>query len=466
MIETGADFDLETVRLMMRAIFVVWVLLVVLTIRRTLSQDGIGLPTALVLTMSFTYGGAFVYALPSYTHDRIDGLLYLRVYDFTEWTVAQGTFVSVVGLLGLAIGAGALSPLRRRPRTPPVVVSRVQERNVLKVIGLIGLAAYVLHAANIRFPMSGALLEFGRNLAVVAVCLGGLLARRYGRPLWPWLMVAGMIPAYYMVLRGFASFAFFYAVVMTGFALAHLRRRRSGGLRMSLQASALVYLVLMGFIAWLSFRDELRDVVWRGAAGSPLDIMFTAFSGIEWLTPWNYPALDRLNTRFNLPIFIGKMMEMHEANPELRLWGATLVILPLVFVPRFIWPDKPVRGGSDFMAEHTGMFFSEGTTFGTGSIFEFYVNFGVPGVFLCCIVMGWLVRRIDLAAGRALARGDMMNFARWFVVGIVALDPLLRPFFIVNGAILAWLAITGLSLIMKRRSVRMPQPAKFQDRVT
>lgn len=455
---SGMDF--ASVHLAMQGMFLVWVGLVVQTARRTLGGDGVGLPVALLLTTSFLYGGAFVYAMPGYTHLRSDGSWYLVGYQFTEWMVVQATFTSLLGVLGFSIGCGVFSPRRRRAVVPPASPrSWAHERRTLMVLGGIGLASFALHSLRISFPMSGALIELGRNLAVAAICLGGWLAWRDGRSLLPWVGIGALIPIYYIVFFGFASYGFLFGTVLASFWMAKLRYYRSlSGLRLALISTAAIYLVITAIVAWLSFREEIRRIVWQGEEGSLWGILIQALSETQWFSPWNFSALDLINIRFNLSIFIGRMIEQHALNPDLKLWGATLVILPLVILPRLIWPDKPMRGGSEFMSEHTGMVLSESTTFGTGTVFEFYVNFGMAGVFLGFIALGWVIRRIDRAGARSLARGDAIDFARWFVVGVVAIDPLLRPFFMVNGAVLAWLLMTLLKLALKCRGAR-PHPA-------
>ena len=100
------------------------------------------------------------------------------------------------------------------------------------------------------------------------------------------------------------------------------------------------------------------------------------------------------------------------------------------------------------MSEHTGMTLSDSASFGTGTVFEFFINFGYVGVFLGFIVLGWMIRRIDRRAAFFLVTGDTFRFARLFVVGIVAIDPLLRPFFIVNGAVFAWIMMSALKILV------------------
>jgi hypothetical protein len=447
---------LGDIHLAMQAMFLVWSALTVLIVRRTIARGSVGLPTALVLTMSFLYGGCFVYAVPGYTHLRPDGHWYLVQYDFSETLVMQATFASLLGVFGFAIGCGVFG--KERKREPLADTSTFSlpnadyQRAVLGLLGGIALASFALHYLRVSFPMSGALLEAGRNLAVVCVCLGAVLAARQGQSITRWIAIAALIPLYYLVIWGFVSYGFLFGILIIGFWFAQIQKPvDAGSVLWRVGATILVvYVVLTLFVGWSSFRNEIRLIIWQGAEGSLGAVIWRAITQTEIFSLGNFDALDLVNIRLNLNIFIGRMIEQHQLFPELRQWGATLIVLPLVLLPRFIWPGKPARGGSGFMSEHTGITLSESATFGTGTVFEFFINFGYIGVFLGFIVLGLILTRIDRRAAAYLAAGDYLRFARLFVVGIVATDPLLRPFFIVNGAVFAWIIMTALNMLLAR----------------
>ena len=443
--------DLITVTTSMQIMLLIWIALVVLIVRRTIASGSVGLPAAMVLTMSFLYGGCFVYAVPGYTHLRADAHWYLGILSFTEWQVVQATFASLLGLLGFAIGTGTFLPCRKAIVPSSTTPSRrpVSEKKVILALCMIGAASFALHYMRASFPMSGALLELGRNVAVAAFCIGVYREWRSGRSIAVWMGVAALIPLYYLVVFGFVSYGFLFAIILTSFWLARMRHTSSmKRLRLALLSFAAVWLLLTLFIAWFSFRDEVREIVWQSTGGSLWDVLMNAVVETELFSPWNFASLDLINIRLNLNLFIGRMIEHHQSFPQLQEWGATLIIFPLVLVPRFLWSGKPERGGSGFMSEHTGMSLSDSATFGTGTVFEFFINFGYIGVFLGFVVLGWIIRRVDRRATFFLVTGDAFRFARLFVVGIVAIDPLLRPFFIVNGAVFAWIMMSALKVVI------------------
>ncbi|SLN74455.1 hypothetical protein TRL7639_04533 [Falsiruegeria litorea R37] len=450
---------LADIHLAMFGILVLWVGLVIFICRKTINAGSVGLPAAMALTMSFLYGGCFVYAVPGYTHTRPDGHWYLNSYNFTEWMVVQGAAASLLGLVGLALGV-TLAQRRKQPVIlPRQGISQIYERNMMVAFSTISLLGMLLIQLRISFPFSGAIFELSRNVLVMLICLGAYRARRDGRSMLPWLALAVVVPIYYMVSFGLASYGLMFSMTLIAFWLAMLRTAR-GTLKTTIMAIVIGQAMLTLFIGWMSFREEIRLVAWQGVSGSVLDLLWQAMAQTKLFSLTNFDALDIVNIRLNLPLFIGRMIEQHELFPELQLWGSTLVILPLVLLPRALWPGKPTRGGSDFMSEHTGITLSENVTFGSGTVFEFYANFGYIGVFLGFIVVGWVIRRIDMAAYASLLTGRYLDFARWYVMGLVALDPLLRPFFIVNGIVFAWILMGLLKFSLLRLGSRRRSPPR------
>ena len=321
-------------------------------------------------------------------------------------------------------------------------------------LGGLALLSYVLTAFNFRFPMSGALLEAGRNLALAVAMLGAYLAMRRGESIVKWYLVGALAPVYFLFVLGFMSLGFLFAMVMVGFYLGQLERPGVKSKSIKFLMIPMMFIGLMsGFTAWMSIRTAFRQVLWFGSEGSVVETIMEGVSNMSIFSIRDFEALDIVNIRLNLPLYIGRMIEHHELNPSLREFGSTLYTIPFAVVPRFLWPDKPTRGGNEFMSTHTGMTFSSETTFGFGSVFEYYVNFGYSGVFIGFLVFGILLSRVDQVAAIHLNAGRFLQFARLFMVGIVAVDPLQRPFFIVSGAAMAWIIVTLLIWVYEQRSV-------------
>jgi hypothetical protein len=454
----------------MQLLLAVWLGLVGWIARKTVGDSSVGLPLAFVLAMTFLYGGCFVYAVPGYTHSRPDGSWYLKSYNFTEMMVVEGAAVSLLGLIGFVIGVALVRRRALQLAVPFKAVSSAGQRNVMIALGAISGCCILLQQAEISFPLYGAVFELGRNILATLICLGAYSARRNGRSILPWLGLAAVVPVYYMIEFGLASYGLVFVMTLTGFYIAQVRtnpRNNLSWIKVTIVSAFSVQLILTAFVGWMSFRDQWRAITWDGEEGSVLSIALQAVRETELFSVFNFAALDIVNMRLNLPLFIGRMMDHHSQFPDLQLWGSTLVTIPLTIVPRFLWPEKPERGGSGFMSEHTGIRLSDSATFGSGSVFEFYVNFGYLGVFFGFIALGWLLRRVDIAAFSSLARGKYIDFARFYVVGLVALDPLLRPFFIFNGMLFAWIAlgILKIALLKKTRTPNNKARSNFYREV-
>ncbi len=430
-----------------------WIALLVFVTRLTMRSPAgsVGLPIAFLYSMSFLYCGFAAYAVPGYSHLRPDGSLYLQSYGFTEDTVLLGVQACLLGVASFAVGCwlgepGRSSiPVRDRGRRD----DKGRRSKILLALGLFGLTGFLLNGVSLPVPMAQALLQVARNTAIVVVCLGALYACSNGEGYLRWMAAAALIPSAYLVVWGVTSYGFIASTIIAGFWLCQLKPTRWNGLRLGLGISAASYLLLSLFVTWMSFRQQLRSVLWSQAGfGERLEALGTAISNTELLSPSNFASLDWLNGRLNQYIFVGKMIVWHDMMPDLRLYGKTLYLALIVWLPRFIWSDKPEMGGSSFVSLNTGMRLSQTSTFGAGPVFEFYVNFGYVGVVAGFIGLGLLLRKIDLLSAYSLRTGDTLKFVCWFVVGIAFIAPLTDFFFMFNGAVMSWLVISAFGLFI------------------
>jgi hypothetical protein len=441
-----------------------WVLCIVLVSRVTCrgATGSIGLPMACMFAMAFQFCGFIAYAVPGYSHLRSDGSLYLQSYQFTEQTVKLGVEASFLGVVGFVIGSCLLVRDRRRltaARALPVPLDLpgLERKRLLFLLGLIAVAGFVLYRVELPIPMIQALLLVARNIAVVTVCLGAAFAVRSLRPrsYFVWLLPAAAIPATYLVVWGFVSYGFVVFTCFAGFWLAVLAPRRLSPLAIGAGGALVTYGLLSLFVLWMSFRDQLRAVLWSEGAGigERMTAVGDALASVELLSPTNFASLDWLNIRLNQYVFVGKAIEWHAIWPDLRLHGETLYIAAFAWIPRFLWPDKPELGGNKLIADHTGMSFHESATFGSGPVFDFFINFGLPGVLVGMIVLGLVVRLVDLEGARALDRGRTLDFVKWFVVGMSFVQPLTEVFFMINTALVSWFAIGALKRVLPNATV-------------
>jgi hypothetical protein len=101
----------------------------------------------------------------------------------------------------------------------------------------------------------------------------------------------------------------------------------------------------------------------------------------------------------------------------------------------------------------------EGTRVGAGQVLEFYVNFGVAGIIVGFLALGWLLMRLDIGVMGALRRGDQRAFLLYALPGFALLQPggnLLAIVVAVVAAIVAAL-ITDLIFGRNKPSARVPE---------
>src|SRR5581483_5527087 len=90
---------------------------------------------------------------------------------------------------------------------------------------------------------------------------------------------------------------------------------------------------------------------------------------------------------------------------------------------RAIWPSKPVTAGSGtLVSDYTGLQFASSTSVGVGQILEFYIDFGVYGVAVGCLILGCLIAAMERRASRAIRHRDFIRFASWFMPGLTMLQ--------------------------------------------
>jgi hypothetical protein len=316
-----------------------------------------------------------------------------------------------------------------------------------------GVISFLLTKLDLSIPSIQAILMAGRNLAVIGVCLGLWMAwqRKDRQSAILWIAMTVVVPVAYLVGWGFMSYGFTAMAIFLAFWLAV---PRAAGPQNTLLRACLIafgmYVSLSLFVGYMEVRSSLRDVLWNSDASlsQRFSIILSELSVIRPLNPLNFTQLDWINMRLNQNMLIGKAMWLHEIAPYLKENGMGILSSLFAWVPRFLWPSKPDMGGNDFVEKHTGMTFSDGTTIGAGPVFELLVNFGLVGVFIGSIVLGWVLRWMDIYCARQLRRCDMGRFIRGYLVGVCLINPMSLIFFLVSSAGAAWILGSGVMLAM------------------
>jgi hypothetical protein len=182
----------------------------------------------------------------------------------------------------------------------------------------------------------------------------------------------------------------------------------------------IAYLGFSAYVTYMRDRSEIRRVVWGGESVTErVSSVLATVRAPELFDPTNVQHLQRIDLRLNQNYLVGASVELLAAGAREYAYGETVWQALTSFVPRALWPGKPVYAGSPgVVAHYTGMTFAAGTSVGVGQVMEFYINFGTLGVLAGFIVLGTLIGLVDAWAAQRLWAGDWMHFAMWFLAGI------------------------------------------------
>jgi hypothetical protein len=179
------------------------------------------------------------------------------------------------------------------------------------------------------------------------------------------------------------------------------------------------------FVNYFAHRDDIRAATWGGA---PLEerigVVTDAFNQFELVDPTNEKHKIAIDERLNQNFFVGRSAQRIEEGQVNYLYGRSAWEALLSTIPRALWPDKPVFGGSPkIVAEMTGLELDPTTSWGIGNVMEFYINFGIGGLIVGFLLLGWALRTLDRKAAAAEIRGDLGRAILFFLPGAALIQP-------------------------------------------
>jgi hypothetical protein len=234
------------------------------------------------------------------------------------------------------------------------------------------------------------------------------------------LALLPLLPLATLVAGGMLGYGVAWVVSIFAFLFVITRRR----IWFYLGTPVAVFLGISLFVTYMGWRNDFRDLLQEGQAGmfdrlDRVSAMITGFQLLDLASPAHIAALDgRLNQNW----LVGAAVIFHESSGTAFVYGGT--IPPWAFIPRAVWPSKPDIGGSGgIVSEFTGIRFAEGTSVGVGQVLEFYVNFGIPGVLIGFLGLGYLLTGLDRGIMHSLAAGDTRGLLLRAMPGLTLLNP-------------------------------------------
>jgi hypothetical protein len=333
-------------------------------------------------------------------------------WDFTRLGFEQTVIGMVAFLAGVIVAryarlvrrsAGRASVSQMQDLTPQALV-RLERIGLYYVfIGIF--VFFVLMRLSIS-AVSAILLTLS-SLIVVGVCLRLWVARQQRKSLKLWLTIAllPLLPLATVIQIAFVSFSVAWLLTVGSFLFAQSRRR----LGYFLLAPVLCFVGLSIFVNYVAARVEIRQLTWY--QGASLDDRFQriadTFRNFEWFDGSKSGQRTAIDDRLNHNFFVGTAVARLESGAVNYASGAALGEMIIALIPRAVWPDKPVvGGGKTVIHDFTGIEVAEGTSYGAGQVFEFYVNFGTLGVIGGFLLYGWLYGWMDLSVMKYLRLGD------------------------------------------------------------
>jgi len=185
------------------------------------------------------------------------------------------------------------------------------------------------------------------------------------------------------------------------------------------------FLGINGFLNYFEHREEIRSAVWGGATLSErIEVSLDAVRQFEWFDPSDDSQLAALDARLNQNYFVGLAAARIAAGDVDYVYGRSLWEGALALIPRIMWPDKPVFAGSPrVVSEMTGLTLSDTTSFGVGNVMEFQINFGIPGVVIGFLLLGWGIGALDRQAALAERSGDLGRTLLFFLPAAALIHP-------------------------------------------
>jgi len=288
-------------------------------------------------------------------------------------TIVGYRYVSAFGVLEVLT-----SPL-------PMIHTRVRSRFMITggvAISALGMAVDFLPPERIPGTL-GSLLMWGPNLVVFALARVGF-SSRHTRTIAVALVIA-LLEATRAAL--FDYLRFHIVLPIFAFTLAAIIGTRS--LRILRTWSfAPIYLVATIFIAYFAILGQAR-----GSRSTGMERIADVASNkreLELSGTSDAGLMVRLTT-LNQLSQIGRLVQERG-----YLHGQTLQYLAFAFVPRMLWPEKPVIAKGQWFAFQIGQAFEDPEGGYTNSVNmtvpgELYLNFGWVGVVIGCFAFGSLL---------------------------------------------------------------------------
>lgn len=310
-------------------------------------------------------------------------------------------------------------------------------------------------------PSVGAVVYNGATVWMLGVMLGlrwSIRNGRYGQSVL-WLVCLSVYPILILLTWGFLSYG--AAAVMIVICVLVVSSR--GYWRNIVSVALITYIGLSFFSNYFILRDNIRDVLWSNAKMEQrVNAVSQIFQRWKFFDTNDQLVLLALDLRLNQNVFVGLAARNLEQGNVEYLNGSSVTDAILSVIPRAIWPNKTVYGGSpEIVSKMAGVHLQPDTSFGVGNVMEFYINFGVIGLIGGFFGLGWALGRFDHRAALAEHRGDYGTAIVFFLPAVAMIQPLGSMVELAGSAASAWIAAHVWRFLWRWWQERRASPSAF-----
>ena len=198
---------------------------------------------------------------------------------------------------------------------------------------------------------------------------------------------------------GFFSFFSDFKTVIFFSAFLAIMFLRQVSLKQVIVAGIVGYFGFFLAVFWTSIKGEYRAFLSQGTTNQNVNVNQTqAFgklaelSGNRTETAYDLAAADMLD-RVQYTYHLAKTMDRIPAVLPYEYGGNIGSILSYVTTPRFLNPNKPRLEASVKATKYTGIAYAgaaRGVSFSLGYFADAYIDFGVFGMMLPLLILGWI----------------------------------------------------------------------------
>ena len=328
-----------------------------------------------------------------------------------------GIIFTAIGSVAFVAGVWLARRNREVPAASPARRSDFWRYCVLAG-GICTVLGYLIQVPSITAVLSrgGVIWMLGVLLGLTASIWRGDRARAMR-----WAVILLLYPVLMLLMGGFLSYGAAAVIIVLSSLMVTARQPW----RVVLASAVFTVGGMSVFLSYFQHRPEIRAAVWGGASTDARIAATTDAIRDIRLPDLNDPMhLIAIDQRLNQNYFVGLAAERIEIGRVNYLHGRSLWEGVQALVPRALWPDKPVVAGSPkVVSEMTGLQLSTSTSFGVGNVMEFHINFGVPGVVIGFLILGFAIGRLDRRAAEENARGNLGQIFMYFVPAVALIQP-------------------------------------------